>query len=276
MGNVWAILADHELLLSLVPLLANLSLRVYSYRLTELVQDPTALNSITDSDFTFSDWASPEYHNLVQMILWGVSICATMLFNTGMRMKFFIVRYASVSLGLLIGIKALLLLLDMVTTSLFLYTFLVSLGIDLFGSSPDIPLMLAIMICSPVISTICNSFINLPLLYAFKRIKGKKTAYEVAIDCANNLFSVRTTLMSVFAVFYIAVTGYLLNQLKLISADDATSPADVLCLVQWTPQQIVVSLVIVNLTANYLIGVAFNLVYWAIRLSLYLIPGLFG
>jgi hypothetical protein len=253
----------------------NLSLRVYSYRLTELVENPAALSSITNSTFTLSQWANPEYNNIVQMGFWGLSICATMIFNTGMRMKFFIVRYNSVSLGVLIAIKSLLLLFDMITTSLFLYTFLVSLGLELFGNSPDIPLMLAIMISSPIISTICNSFINLPLLFAFKNIKGKKTAFENAKDSAKKLFSVQTTLMSVFALFYIAVTGYLLNQLKMITAD-ANSPANVLALVQWTPQQVVVSMVIVNLAANYLIGVAFNLAYWAVILTLYFVPGLFA
>ncbi len=257
-------MADHALLLDVIPMFANLTLRVYSYRLSELVQNPNAMNFITSNTFTLKDWSNPAYNNLVQLILWAASILLTMLFHTFLRVNHFTFRYKTPSLGFMIIVKALFLLFDMIATALFLYTFLVSLKVEIFGKSPDIPLMLSIMVSSPLISTICNSFINLPLLFSFGRLKNKKSASEILKSCLEKLFSIENTVASLFSVYYIVVTAYLLNKLKLLDLN-TEQLVNILDLVQWSPKQIVVSIVIINLVANYLIGIAFLLVFWLLR-----------
>lgn len=242
-------------------MITNLSLRIYTYRLVELVQDPRTLNTITNNNFTAADWSNPVYNNYVQLLLWSIFIVATMIFHTVIRVKFFAVHYYSPALGFMIVLKALLLLFDMVASSLFLYTFLVSLGGDLFGASPDIPLMLSIMITSPFISTACNSFINLPLLYLFDRLQ-KKSAFEVLKNVLKRLFSPLATLLYISVLYYVAVTAYLLARLNLITLDGKQLANFVGLVVVWSPQRIVVALTVTNLAVNYLVGILFLILYW--------------
>ncbi|KAJ3349946.1 hypothetical protein HDU91_006321 [Kappamyces sp. JEL0680] len=265
LGSVWSIVADHSLLLDILPMFANLTLRVYSYRLTELIENPDVLNTISNNGFTFDQWNNPKYSNFVQLVLWMASIGLTMMFHSALRLRFFAKQYQAWSVGWMIVLKALLLLLDMISGSLFLYTFLVSLGIGIFGTSPDIPLMLAINITAPLVSTLCNSLINIPLLYTFGRIEKGKLSSQVIRETLAKIFSPISLLLSVFALFHIVVIAYLLNRLKLITLDNqvATITAS---FTQWDPRQAVVWLIAVNYVLNYLVGFAVTMVYWMCRL----------
>jgi hypothetical protein len=46
-SSVWAIIADHELVLDIIPLIGNFALRIYSYRMTELIEDPAVKDTIS-------------------------------------------------------------------------------------------------------------------------------------------------------------------------------------------------------------------------------------
>lgn len=267
MGNVWAIIADHALLLDIVPMFANISLRIYSYRLSELVQNPQAVNSISNNGFSIvSDWANPVYSNFVQLILWGVSIAGTLLFHTILRFHFFSFKYKTPTLGFMIIIKAVMLLLDMCASSLFLYCFLVSLGINIFGTSPDIPLMLSIMAASPIISTVGNSLVNVPLLYAFGRLKKGVSSTDALKKAFAKVFAPGSLFLAALTAFYIVVTAYLLNQLHIITISTSSSAADLVNFVTWNPTQSVVWLISVNFALNYVIGMAFTIAYWSVKL----------
>lgn len=243
---------------------ANITLRIYSYRLSELVQNPDALNSISNNGFNLNNWSDPVYSNFVQLILWGISIAATLLFHTFLRIRFFTVKYHAPSLGLVIGVKSLLLLFDMCASSLFLYSFLVSLGIEIFGSSPDIPLMIGIMVASPVISTVCNTLVNIPLMYTFGQLEKGTSSQECLKKAMEKVFSPFSLILSIFDAFYIVVMAYLLNKLRLISI---TPQLDTLVnLVAWNPKQTVIWIISFNYALNYLIGMAFTLVYWSLKI----------
>jgi hypothetical protein len=203
---------------------ANISLRIYSYRLSELVQNLKAVNSISNNGFSIvSDWANPVYSNFVQLILWGISIAATILFHTVLRFHFFSFKYKTPSLGFMIIVKVLLLLMDMCASSLFLYCFLVNLGVNIFGTSQDIPLMLSIMAASPVISTVGNSLINIPLMYAFSRLQKSISAKDALKSAFEKVFSPSSLIVSAATVFYIVVTSYLLNQLHIIEVSSTSA-----------------------------------------------------
>ncbi|KAJ3273021.1 hypothetical protein HDV01_004927 [Terramyces sp. JEL0728] len=49
-SSVWALIADHELLVDIIPLIANFIVRIYSYRLAELLVDANAVNTLGTPD----------------------------------------------------------------------------------------------------------------------------------------------------------------------------------------------------------------------------------
>lgn len=243
---------------------ANITLRIYSYRLSELVKNPDAMNSISNNGINLQNWSDPAYSNFVQLVLWGVSIAGTLLFHTFLRIRFFTIKYNAPGLAMVIFVKSLLLLFDMVASSLFLYCFLVSLGVDLFGKSPDIPLMIGIMVASPIISTVCNTLVNLPLMYTFGRLEKGKSHHECLKQAIDKVFSPASLVLVSFNAFYIIVMAYLLNKLQLISV---TPQVDTLVnLVTWNPKQAVIWIISFNYALNYLIGMAFTLLYWSLKL----------
>lgn len=264
-GTIFSLLADHELLLDIIPLFVNLTLRVYSYRLVELIADPKALNSIVDSNFSLDQWSNSKYSNLVQLYIWGLAIGATIFYHTFMRIKWATGKHHSVPLGLVIFIKALLLQLDIATNFLFFYSFLVSLGSSIFTTSDRyLPLMITIMVLSPVISTVSNSFINLPLLYTYRRITLQMNARATLMRCVKTIFGPKSSIFSLLALFYVVISCLILVQLNLVTSNLAF----ISDLGVWQPKQVVVWLVSINLIVNYLIGLVFSVLISAVRLVL--------
>ena len=244
---------------------ANLTLRVYSYRLTELVQNPNVLNTISNNGFTFAQWNNPGYANFVQLILWSTSIAITLLFHTILRCYFFVSKYSSVTLGMVIIVKSLLLLFDMAASSLFLYTFLVSLGTAIFGKSPYIPLMLSIMLSSPVISTCSNALVNVPLVFTFGRLEKGSTMQQVFKESLHKVFSRISLVLDIFCLYHIVIQSYLLNRLALITTDNQIQTITS-SFTSWDPQNVIIWIISVNFALNYLIAFGATIIYWTFRL----------
>ncbi|KAJ3326205.1 hypothetical protein HDV06_000081 [Boothiomyces sp. JEL0866] len=265
-SSIWALIADHELLVDIIPLIANFIVRVYSYRLAEVLADPHTANTLgrlllnpEQSDFNIQDWANPKYHNYILLLLWGCSALLTIVFHAAHRCYYIGFQHEAPALAATLVIKSLLFAFDLYSNGLFLYIFLVSLGTQLFDNTLYISLLLTAISLSPVVSNISNSLINIPLLYYYERLDKQYSRSTLLKKAFDKVFSPVTTLMVLLAMFYSAVIIYLLVQLQILSP---TSPAD---LIKWNPQSWITFMVGVNLLANYLIGIAFTITYYALR-----------
>ncbi|KAJ3261969.1 putative choline transporter, neither null mutation nor overexpression affects choline transport [Boothiomyces macroporosus] len=259
-ASVWALIADHELLVDIIPLIANFIVRIYSYRLSEVLTDPNAANTLEKTDINIQDWANPKYHNYILLLLWGLSALITIIFHAAHRCYYIGFQHQAPALAITLTLKALLFAFDLYSNGLFLYIFLVSLGTKLFESTLYMSLLLTAISLSPIVSNISNSLINIPLLYYYERLDKQYSRSTLLKKAFEKVFSPITTLMVLLAVFYSCVMIYLLVQLQILSP---TSPGD---LIRWNPQSWITFMVGVNLLANYLIGIGFTLTYYTLRL----------
>ncbi|KAJ3315643.1 hypothetical protein HDV04_002057 [Boothiomyces sp. JEL0838] len=258
-ASVWALIADHELLVDIIPLIANFIVRIYSYRLSEVLTDPNAANTLEKTDINIQDWANPKYHNYILLLLWGLSALITIIFHAAHRCYYIGFQHQAPALAITLALKALLFAFDLYSNGLFLYIFLVSLGTKLFESTLYMSLLLTAISLSPIVSNISNSLINIPLLYYYERLDKQYSRSTLLKKAFEKVFSPITTLMVLLGVFYSCVMIYLLVQLQILSP---TSPGD---LIRWNPQSWITFMVGVNLLANYLIGIGFTLTYYTLR-----------
>ncbi|KAI8919643.1 hypothetical protein BC831DRAFT_480595 [Entophlyctis helioformis] len=161
--TIWAIVADHELLIDVLPVLANVVLKVYGYRLTEIVDNPNARDSITQTRFRFEDVTNPSYSSFVLLVVFGITLLYTILFHA--------FRVAVPTLGVFVILKALFLIFDILTNALLLYQVLLYSGLRLLANDVHLQLMLSVVVPSPVITLTTNTLINLPMHFAFLRMQ---------------------------------------------------------------------------------------------------------
>jgi hypothetical protein len=176
-------------------------------------------------------------------------------------------RHGSPSLAFLFFLKACLFTFDIVSSCLFLYVFLVPLGVELFGKSPDIPLFLTVIISSPIVTTISNAFINLPLVYTHTQIETNQDGHSAFRTALSKLYSPQVSIFTLFALYNASVILYMMSKLEMIILQP--SPNLFADLVQWNPRRFSVWMIGVNLVANYLIGIASTVLYWILSLFRY-------
>ncbi|KAJ3195361.1 hypothetical protein HK101_000403 [Irineochytrium annulatum] len=170
--SIWALIADTQLLTDLAPLLINVILKIYSYRLSEVAADPLAADSILTVRLkSLNDLSHPEYHNLILLALFALAVCYTLLYHTARIARVLVVEKGAPALAALVGVKAVLLLWDMTTNGLLLYETLVFKGRNMFRDDAMARVVLAVVIPSPVVALCTNVILNLPLHFNFLRMQ---------------------------------------------------------------------------------------------------------
>ncbi|KAJ3307792.1 hypothetical protein HDU76_004366 [Blyttiomyces sp. JEL0837] len=144
---------------------------VFSYRLAEVVGNPQARDSITNSKFDWADISSPEYHNFNQLMLYVTSIIYTIMYHALRLTKMLAIDKKAIALALLVLAKAFLLLWDIFTNSLLLYEALVFEGVNVCRLDQTMRLVLSVIVVSPILSLTTNVLINLPLHFTFLRLQ---------------------------------------------------------------------------------------------------------
>ena len=188
--SIWALIADHDLLIDVIPVLSNFILRVYVYRITEVISNPAVKSLLADDAFQISDYNSPKVRSLALAGLFGVSVVYVILFHALQLWHVLMFKKRSPTLGLLVTIKALLLIFDILTNSLLLYAVLVNKGVNICSQDWPTQLILAIVIPSPIVTLTTNSLINTPMHYFFLKMQLKdKQDPETGESGANVSFS---------------------------------------------------------------------------------------
>ncbi|KAJ1340516.1 hypothetical protein BSLG_004901 [Batrachochytrium salamandrivorans] len=166
----WALIADHDLIIDVFPILANVILKVYGYRLAEIVANPLARDSISNS--------------LVLLVLFGFTLFYTIMFHAFRLWRVITFSKKSPVLGMLVILKAVLLLFDVLTNALLLYQVLVFSGLDLLAAERHLQLMLAVAVPSPIVTLTTNTLLNLPLHFMVLRLQLRGRRDTVTGECA--------------------------------------------------------------------------------------------
>jgi hypothetical protein len=192
--------------------------------------------------------------------LWASSIGITILFHTIERIHYLGIKHRSPTLAFLFFIKALLFTFDITSSCIFLYVFLVPLGTGLFKDIPEIPLFLSVIISSPIITTINNAFINLPLVYAHSRVEEITDRTTSIKNTLKKLFSPQVSIFTIVSIYNSVIIIFMMARLELISLQP--DPIVIVELLQWNPKRAAVWTIGFNLVINYLIGIATSILYW--------------
>ncbi|KAI9354603.1 hypothetical protein DFJ73DRAFT_827144 [Zopfochytrium polystomum] len=287
--SIWAIVADHDLIVDLLPLLVNTVLKVYSYRLAEVVANPAAQDSITTAKWTWADLSSPQYHNFVQLLLYASSMLYTILFHTGRIIKLIAFEKKAYVIGLYVLLKALLVIWDIFTNGLLLYESLVADGIGLCRPSPNTRLILAVIALSPAVTLSTNVLINLPLHVAFLRFQLRARDSNASVPFLRVLKAAAkktfhpliSAVFGSYAVFSLVSLFYVQSVLSHYDPwgdiKKGKIPAGVIPtsgFFGWSTRKdgdlengvgpiVLLGMVWLNIVANYLVGAAAAVAYWA-------------
>ncbi|KAJ3415936.1 hypothetical protein HDV05_003777 [Chytridiales sp. JEL 0842] len=286
-----ALIMDHDLLLDLLPLTVNVVLKVYSYRLAEVVEDPEAREGITSVDWGKVDVTSAKYWNFIQLLIFVASIVSTVLFHA-FRLLQTLIKKRAVGLGLLVVLKSFLVLWDILTNNLLLYTLLTTQGVQLFQTNIPTRILLSIVVVSPAVTLATNVLVNLPLNYSFlkmqlqkldntEEIKGWRVwkgalrrTFEPVVWGVCGTF----TLYSLFGIIYTLTQLNYFNPIQDIQ--NGTFPSGILptsTFFGWANNNadanagdvegvqkgyVLIGMVWVNVVANYLVGSLAGVGYW--------------
>ncbi|KAJ3382223.1 hypothetical protein HDU92_004879 [Lobulomyces angularis] len=267
--SVFALIADHELLTDVIPLLLNIVVKIYTTRLHEVMSDPDATNI---HDFSrLRNFNDPKNKNFYLLSSFTICLFLTILFHTTKIAKVLIIEKKSNILAILVIFKGILLCYDIGVSGFFLYQVLISLGPNLMYSSTLTSLTLSVVIPAPVVSLFTNAFINLPLHYYFvslllKNSKKKNSIFSKLAFSANRAF--HPLLESIFGTYSIWMKS--IRGVEIFS----TNGLDIKSLIseELKFKDVLVGLVITNLVINYVVGVVCCLGYW----SFVILKGIFG
>jgi hypothetical protein len=168
-------------------------------------------------------------------------------------------------------IKALLLTLDIVTQALLLYSVLQHFEDSLFKSTEAaIPIMLTILIMSPIVTLSTNSLINIPLHYFFLKLKLKLNKVNKDVSIFRTLKSAFFQSFHHWLVVFCGLLGFFIFVCTfwLIQVIDNTVPSTEISTMnaasffQYGCQKRLVLLVQLNVVCNYGVGVFTAVVFW--------------
>jgi hypothetical protein len=128
---------------------------------------------------------------------------------------------------------------------------------------------LTCIISSPIVTTISNALINLPLMYTHTQVESNQEGHSAFRTALSKLYSPQVSFFTLFAIYNASVILYMMSKLELITLQ--ASPNLFADLVQWNPRRFSVWMIGVNLVANYLIGIGSTMLYWTIALFRYLL-----
>ncbi|KAJ3049054.1 hypothetical protein HK097_009905 [Rhizophlyctis rosea] len=286
--TVWAIVADHELISDVLPVLVNVVLRIFSYRLVEILAEPNAGNTLTQSTFQFSldNLTSSKYHNLVLLLLFCVTLTYTILFHAVRLFRLLAFKKDATLLGAVVLVKGVFLLLDLFTNGAMLYEVLVWRGKDFLRLNNWVfGIMVSVVSLGPVVTLIVNALVNLPLHYAFLQLQLQNLKTSTKVSRARLLpTTLRKTfhpfLLPVFLYALYCIIGIILVLGQLRSFDPFEQIAQGHMPKEMVPGtgffgwgsgggggvDVMFGLVWLDLVVNYGIGVAIVGVYWVWRL----------
>ncbi|KAJ3267474.1 hypothetical protein HK104_005838, partial [Borealophlyctis nickersoniae] len=155
--TVWAIVADHELLTDVLPLLVNVILKVYSYRLTEIAANKDVQNTITNTTFTFTSFDYHKHMEFILLMVFAVSLAYTLLFHIFRLWKVLTFKKKAPGLAATVAVKGVFLGWDLLTNGLLAYEVLVKDGPEFLNDrSSTQKLMLSVAIVGPIVTLITN------------------------------------------------------------------------------------------------------------------------
>ena len=157
------------------PLLFNVVVKIFLYRIEEVINDPTLTTSLTTVHIsTFSELISPQNHNFILLCLYGLSLIFTILYHAFRVIKLLVVNKRAYVLALLTLLKTLLLLFDLITVNFLLYETLVAVGVlggAFNNSSVLVKYVLSVVVPGSWVSLSTNVLVNWPLHYYFLKLQ---------------------------------------------------------------------------------------------------------
>ncbi|EGF80352.1 hypothetical protein BATDEDRAFT_24849 [Batrachochytrium dendrobatidis JAM81] len=292
----WALVADHDLIIDVLPILANVVLKVYGYRLTEIVANPNARNSITQTQYQFSDFTNPQNSSLILLVLFGIALFYTVMFHTIRLWRVTTFVKKNPILGILVVIKAMLLLFDILTNALLLYQILVYSGLRLLSADRQLQLMLAVVVPSPIITLTTNTLLNLPMHFTMLRVQLQGKRDSITGQSGDSVDAGRVFRTAMRRTFHPAIVivfgsyatfstvalfillGIMLGFDPIAQIQAGHVPPGVIPtsgFFGWGGGQdglysgsnVLLGMVWVNLVSNYLVGVLSALAYWTFALG---------
>ena len=266
--SIWALIADHDLLTDIFPLVTTLTLKIYCYRVAELLNSPQARDTILGDRISLLDLNNPLYINWVLLVIYATTLCFTILFHAFRRWFLLATKKRSPALGIWFIFKCVLLLLDLATQGLFLYSTLVFYGIDIFKPNPVLNVVLSIVVASPYISTIVNSVINLPIHFSFLKLKldvagiGESVSFiRIFKSAVNQAFTHWFVIFAQLPAIYIVAGTFWVRQI-LGSPIDLNTAFDVRDFFRLDSNLFLNTLIQFNVVLNFGTGVAAGALFW--------------
>ncbi|KAI8906716.1 hypothetical protein EDD86DRAFT_248312 [Gorgonomyces haynaldii] len=254
--TIWALVADHDLLTDIVPLVLNVGLQIYSYLGERL---------------SFLEWSKPMYQNYVLLVLYGVTLAYTILFHALRRWALLVFSKKAPTLATFFVIKCLLLIMDLVTQGLLLYSVLVYYGLQLFGDAVALRLAISIVFLSPMVTLATNSLVNFPIHFYFMKLKLVMNGFFESVSW-HRLFksASQKTFQHPFVVFNGILSIYVFAStfwiLSTINGTTLDSFSQVSTFLQIDSKTMITRLVQVNILANYGFGILSTIVFWVYTL----------
>jgi hypothetical protein len=206
-------------------------------------------------------------------MLFVVTLVCTMLFHMVRKCFELTVRLKATVLGVIFAAKSMLFTFDLIVQALLLYSLLVHLGSSIFQGSRDLTLMLMIIVFSPVVTMTTNSLVNLPLHYAFIKLKldingessvGFKRIFRAALDRAFSHWAVIAC--DLLAIFIFICTFWLLQILHTSNSDLPQTFDQVKSFFGLGSSDTLTKMVQINVMCNYGIGIITGLVFWGLKI----------
>ncbi|KAI9223168.1 hypothetical protein BC828DRAFT_282648 [Blastocladiella britannica] len=170
--SIWGLVAGMDLLLGIIPLLANTILKLYHLRLIEISESPNVSLVVPVSKDGLTSTVTSLAAPAAQLVIFIVSLYITIAGHAVMIGQTLIERKRAYRLAFLVLLKAALLCFDLTVIGIIFYQMLLLKGPDLFDLSNDVPmrLMISIFVLAPIANMASNAAINFWLHYMHIRM----------------------------------------------------------------------------------------------------------
>lgn len=282
--SIWNLVADHNLIVDMLPLMANVILKVYWFRLGEVVMGVDGYQQEYDPFFAlFGFYFQQQDMNLLFLAVFAGALVSC-IFLHSFRICFTLISdKRAFALSFIIIIKVLLMIFDIFVNAVLLYETLVFKGKELFKPSFLVNLVLAVLAFSPAIGLTTNVVLNILLhilhikmqLRERKELLSEKNQKKVEFSRILKAATRKTFhpfiwcvfgtygLFSTISLVYILHVIYEVDYLSFISIDPTLTPGS-----DWnirdaqSRKEALILLVWVNLILNYLLAVSIGILYW--------------
>ena len=296
--SIWNLVADHELLLDVGPILANVILRVYGFRLGEVVSIVQATQNAAETG-SVVNVAGVELKqrdmNLIMLAVFAFTLFSTMTLHTLRLTRLLISQKRAYMLSFMVVIKILLLMFDLLTNALLLYETLVFKLTGLFTMTLVVNLVLAVFAASPLIGLTTNVLVNIPLHLCHLRMQlhsrslptgevGRDVAFGRVFKAAlrKACHPLIMAFFGTYAAFSFFALAYILHEIyqldySTVQGLPSTVPMTLSSSnqegggfwVQWSNQEsrqrILIVMLWFNLVVNYGAGVVSSAGFWVLQ-----------